>query len=45
MFSKLILLPVLLPFFILGFVVRAVATAFEWLFDNIIWAFGLGMGE
>lgn len=45
MLSKLILLPILLPFFIMGFVIRGVVIVMEWLFYNIGWAFSLGMGE
>lgn len=45
MFSKLILLPVLIPIFILGVVVRVVTVFFHWLFRNIGWAFARGMGE
>jgi hypothetical protein len=43
MLSKIILSPVLLPFFCLGLVVYGVVIFLDWLFSNIGWAFHRGM--
>lgn len=45
MFSKLILSPVLLLFFLLGVAIRVVGALLSWFFANATWAMGLGMGE
>ena len=43
MLSRIMLLPLLLPFYLLGVIVRVVTFFFGWLFEHIGWAFGLGM--
>ena len=40
---RIMLLPILIPFYLLGVVVRVFTFFFEWLFTHIGWAFGLGM--
>ena len=43
MLGRIILLPVLLPFYLLGVVARVVTFFLDWLFTHIGWAFGLGI--
>ena len=43
MLSKIMLLPVLLPFYLLGVAIHVVVVFLDWLFSNIGWAFRRGI--
>ena len=43
MLSRIVLLPVLLPFYLLGVAIHIVVCLFDWLFTHIGWAFRLGI--